>query len=102
MDTWRGGTLFRSSKSEMLSMFVFLVAPFFTLMICLMIQYQEAWRMTAGVWCALVRSKTFIFIYMYHKPSHVLIHLSFSGFGHVLCLGTGGYNQRGKFMFLVG
>jgi hypothetical protein len=40
--------------------------------------------------------------YMYYKPSHVLIHLSFSGFGHVLCLGTGGYNQRGKFMFLVG
>ena len=54
MDTWRGGTLFRSNKVEMLNMFVFLVAPVFTLMICLMIQYDESWRMAAGVWCALV------------------------------------------------
>jgi hypothetical protein len=54
MDTWRGGALFRSDKVEMLNMFVFLVAPIFTLTVCLMVQYDEAWRMSAGVWCALV------------------------------------------------
>jgi len=54
IDTWRGGALFRSEKVEMANMFVFLVAPVFTLMVCLMIQYQEAWRMTAGIWCGLV------------------------------------------------
>ena len=54
IDTWRGGALFRSKQVEMANMFVFLVAPTFTLMVCLMIQYQEAWRMTAGIWCGLV------------------------------------------------
>ena len=54
IDTWRGGALFRSEKVEMANMFVFLVAPVFTLMVCLMIQYEEAWRMTAGIWCGLV------------------------------------------------
>eukprot|EP00804_Cyclotella_cryptica_P008105 CCRYP_004599-RA/>CCRYP_004599-RA protein AED:0.04 eAED:0.04 QI:305/1/1/1/1/1/9/380/1018 len=54
MDTWRGGTLFRSNVVEMLNMFVFLIAPVTTLMICLMAKAEESWRITAGVWCGLV------------------------------------------------